>query len=138
MFYLYGSATVDNVVLILVYEVALALLVVIDLLPLEAREALWTVAAPAHMGGRRGDCTPHLALHLPSYHSPYSQYTPPFSSAAHNLLSHSLPSSSPSSPSTSISIQFPHHGRSQLRSQSKGSRPHKIDIDIFLDLYEET
>ena len=86
MFYLYGSATVDNVVLILVYEVALALLVVIDLLPLEAREALWTVAAPAHMGGRRGDCTPHLALHLPSYHSPYSQYTPPFSSAAHNLL----------------------------------------------------
>ena len=86
MFYLYGSAAVDNVVLILVYEVALALLVVIDLLPLEAREALWTVAAPAHMGGRRGDCTPHLALHLPSYHSPYSQYTPPFSSAAHNLL----------------------------------------------------
>ena len=87
MFYLYGSAaSVDNVVLILVYEVALALLVVIDLLPLEAREALWTVAAPAHMGGRRGDCTPHLALHLPSYHSPYSQYTPPFSSAAHNVL----------------------------------------------------
>ena len=134
MFYLYGSATVDNVVLILVYEVALALLVVIDLLPLEAREALWTVAAPAHMGGRRGDCTPHLALHLPSYHSPYSQYTPPFSSAAHNVL---LPFSL-SSPSTSISIQFPHHGRSQLSSQSKGSRPHKIDIDIFLDLYEET
>ena len=136
MFYLYGSATVDNVVLILVYEVALALLVVIDLLPLEAREALWTVAAPAHMGGRRGDCTPHLALHLPSYHSPYSQYTPPFSSAAHNVL---LPCSPPAyCASTSISIQFPHHGRSQLSSQSKGSRPHKIDIDIFLNLYEET
>ena len=59
--------------------VVLALLV-IDLLPPEAREALaWR--PPAHMGGGREEteeeeqCTPHLAMQPPSSYSPYSLLT---------------------------------------------------------------